>query len=151
MPTIKQKIAVNKILENRGNIGKAMREAGYAENTADNPKNLTESDGYKEIAEPIVKQMEKERQRAIKALSLKNLDDVTYEKISDVIDKLTKNIQLLSGGDTERIRFTPIYGGQSNIQGQPSDQKDILSNEENQGSSRGDECEQDYFNSDLVD
>jgi len=49
MATIKQKKALNKIVENRGNIGKAMLEAGYDENTAKNPKNLTESKGYKEL------------------------------------------------------------------------------------------------------
>ncbi len=49
MPTIKQKRALNKIVENRGNIGKAMIEAGYDKITAKNPKNLTESKGYKEL------------------------------------------------------------------------------------------------------
>lgn len=46
MATIKQHIALNKIVENRGNIGKAMREAGYDKTTAKNPKNLTESEGF---------------------------------------------------------------------------------------------------------
>jgi len=106
--TIKQEKAVIALVENGGNVSKAMLEAGYSENTAHTPQKLTESDGYKEIAEPIVKQMEKERQRAIKALSLKNLDDVSYEKISDVIDKLTKNIQLLTGGETERSKVIVV-------------------------------------------
>lgn len=47
--TLKQKIAFKKIVEKRGNISTAMIEAGYDENTAKNPKNLTESAGFKEL------------------------------------------------------------------------------------------------------
>lgn len=49
MPTLKQKTAVEIVLENRGNVSRAMREAGYAPTTAENPKNLTDSKGYREI------------------------------------------------------------------------------------------------------
>ena len=49
MATAKQRIAVSKIVENRGNVGKAMREAGYDDTTAKNPKNLTDSKGYKAL------------------------------------------------------------------------------------------------------
>ena len=36
-------------MENRGNISKSMREAGYSKATAKNPKNLTASKGWNEI------------------------------------------------------------------------------------------------------
>lgn len=49
MATLRQKIAVDKIVENQGNVSKAMREAGYPETTAKNPKNLTDSKGFKEL------------------------------------------------------------------------------------------------------
>jgi hypothetical protein len=49
MPTIKQRVAADLIVENRGNISKSMLQAGYDATTAKNPKNLTESRGYKEI------------------------------------------------------------------------------------------------------
>lgn len=49
MATAKQRQAVNKIVENRGNVSKAMREAGYDETTAKNPKNLTDSKGYRAL------------------------------------------------------------------------------------------------------
>jgi hypothetical protein len=52
MATLKQKRVVQKIIENHGNLGKAMIEAGYEENTAKNPKrNLTESKGFKELCD----------------------------------------------------------------------------------------------------
>ena len=42
MATLKQKAAIGKVIENRGNMGRAMLEAGYSPATAKNPKNLTE-------------------------------------------------------------------------------------------------------------
>lgn len=49
MSTIKQKRALNKIVENGGNISKSMRQAGYSPRTAKTPKKLTESDGFKDL------------------------------------------------------------------------------------------------------
>ncbi|MDH4127327.1 MAG: hypothetical protein OEV44_01140 [Spirochaetota bacterium] len=54
MATIKQRKAVKKILENHGNVSKAMRESGYSKNTAKNPKELTESKGYLEIFNELI-------------------------------------------------------------------------------------------------
>ncbi len=49
MATIKQKRALEKLVENGGNVTQAMREVGYSEGTVNNPSNLTHSKGYKEI------------------------------------------------------------------------------------------------------
>ena len=49
MPTIKQKKAFDKIIDNHGNVSKTMLEVGYSKNSAKNPKNLTESDGWNEL------------------------------------------------------------------------------------------------------
>ena len=54
MPTEKQKKAAEKIVENHGNISKTMKDVGYSENTAKNPKNLTDSDGWKELMETVL-------------------------------------------------------------------------------------------------
>lgn len=51
MPTQKQKLVATKIVENRGNISKSMREAGYSRATAKNPMNLTRSKGWSELME----------------------------------------------------------------------------------------------------
>ena len=53
MATHKQKLALTKVIENRGNIGKAMIEAGYTLASAKNPKNLTDSLGYKELCKEM--------------------------------------------------------------------------------------------------
>ncbi len=51
MPTIKQEKALNKMVENGGNVSKAMKEAGYSSNTAKTPQKLTESIGFIELCE----------------------------------------------------------------------------------------------------
>jgi len=43
-------MAVQKILENPGiGVSRAMIDVGYSENTANNPSDLTDSKGYKEL------------------------------------------------------------------------------------------------------
>lgn len=49
MATEKQKEAIKNVVENRGNVSKAMRDAGYSKKTAKNPKNLTESKTWEEL------------------------------------------------------------------------------------------------------
>lgn len=50
-PTIKQQKAFENVVENHGNISKAMRDAGYDDTTAKNPKNLTESKAWEDFVE----------------------------------------------------------------------------------------------------
>ncbi len=51
MSTIKQELALNKMVENGGNLSQAMRDVGYSENTAKTPQKLTESLGFIELCE----------------------------------------------------------------------------------------------------
>lgn len=53
-PTIRQQKAMENVVENRGNVSKAMRDAGYPDVTAKNPKNLTESRAWKEVMEEFL-------------------------------------------------------------------------------------------------
>lgn len=53
MATEKQKRAVNKIVENGGNVSKAMRDVGYSPATAENPSKLTESKGFMELMDEL--------------------------------------------------------------------------------------------------
>lgn len=50
MVTVRQMRAAAQIIEKRGavSISAVMRDVGYSENSAHNPSNLTESQGYKE-------------------------------------------------------------------------------------------------------
>lgn len=49
MSTKKQEKAIQKIVENGGNISRAMIDAGYSLSTAKTPKKLTGSKGYSDI------------------------------------------------------------------------------------------------------
>jgi len=86
-------------------LGEIIRRNGYADNTADNPKNITETESYKGVIAPYVERLKEERDRAFEAMSTKDLDKVQYEDLVRATDSITKNIQLLSGGETERIRM----------------------------------------------
>lgn len=108
MGSIAAKEVAKEVLESLGKgkrpvLGKIALKKGYAKNTADNPKNITETKSYKEVTSPIVKKMVRERERVMKAMAERELTGVQYDKLSKVLDELTKNIQLLSGGETERL------------------------------------------------
>lgn len=51
MPTIKQTRALEKIVENGGNVSRAMLEVGYTKATAKTPQKLTTSQGFQELLE----------------------------------------------------------------------------------------------------
>lgn len=51
MHTEKQKRAVEEMIKNGGVVSKAMRAAGYSEETSRTPQKLTESKGFAEICE----------------------------------------------------------------------------------------------------
>jgi hypothetical protein len=53
MATLKQKKAVKKLVENGGNVSKAMRDAGFSPETAKTPKKLTESKGFKDLMDEM--------------------------------------------------------------------------------------------------
>lgn len=102
------KNVAKKVLENLGKgkkvvMGEILREHGYADNTADNPKNVMETKSYKEIINPIVARWEKEIDRIQGELEKKNLSDEKYKDLVDSMDKLNKQVQLATGGATSRI------------------------------------------------
>lgn len=52
-PTKRQRLAVSKILENKGPVGKALREVGYSEGIATNPRLVTESKGFQQVMQTM--------------------------------------------------------------------------------------------------
>lgn len=95
MATKKQKLAVDIMVENGGNISKAMREAGYSPATAKTPQKLTESDGFRELTEAYLP------------------DDMLLRALSDDIEKKEGNrkaeLELafkVKGRMTEKIDHT---------------------------------------------
>lgn len=87
-------------------LGKLAIEVGYAKSSSERPSQITATKSYREVVDPIVKDMLKERKRVMMAMRRKRLKQVDYDKLSKVLDELTKNIQLLSGGKTANIGFS---------------------------------------------
>lgn len=84
------------------NISTIVANRGYAKSTIHNPQRVTNTLSYKEEIEPVVEQLIKLRQRVINAMMKKDLEIEQFNHLNDSADKLTRNIQLLSGGATEK-------------------------------------------------
>jgi len=80
-----------------------MKEAGYSESMCKNPKMAIDSDAVKEGVKDFVKQLDDKRRMAITYLTEAKLGKSKARDIAQIVDILTKNHQLLSGGDTEKV------------------------------------------------
>jgi len=114
MPTPKQEKFIKIMLENVGtkgntkSLGQMLLEAGYEESIAKNPYRILESETVKEGLSETVKKMKKIRNKALKTLDNKSLDEEKPKDVVDIVDKLQKNIQLLSGEETERVGLKQV-------------------------------------------
>lgn len=94
----------------RVNCKKAMMEVGYTENSAiQNSAKQTES--FKNEMKDILKRMEQERDKALEKME-KVRDDATYRDLGDVVNKLTNQIQLLSGRSTANDTVNFVWKGE---------------------------------------
>lgn len=87
MATIKQKLAVKKIIENHRSVSAAMRDAGYKNTTATVPKNLTKSKGFNELVEEYLPD-EKLLKAPNEALEATKWNDFTGEREQDHTTRL---------------------------------------------------------------
>ncbi len=86
--TRKQKLAAQKILENPSRpISVIMKEVGYSPNTAVNPKDLTESKGWKQLMEEILPD-ERLLKAHADALEANKWNDFTGEREPDHTTRL---------------------------------------------------------------
>lgn len=109
LETIKQQRLLSLISENLGKRGgdvKTMTEimliAGYKYSTANQQTRTLK--GIKKKLEPIVEQMKKQRQEMIKRLDT-TISKAGFRDLVSGIDVMTKNIELLSGGATESVKY----------------------------------------------
>lgn len=135
--TIRQKRAIKDLVENGSHktLKSVMIDAGYSENTAKAPQKLTESKGFIAEALPLIKRLEHARDQAIRRMA-QTVDKATYRDTADAIDKLTKNIQLLSGGATEAqlvINISPEIARKNEIkQEMPEKPVEVSSDKQNE-------------------
>lgn len=86
------------------NKGKIIKKHGYTDSMSRHPEKILETLSAKEIIDPFVGKMVRERDAAINAMTKKR-GKANYRDLVDAADKLTKNIQLLSGRETENKSF----------------------------------------------
>lgn len=95
--------ASNILVAKGGTVAGAMKKAGYSPKTARTPNKLRATKAYKGIVTPVVVRWERERERITTAMEAKDLTEVQYKDMARVLDTLTQNIQLLTGGATQNI------------------------------------------------
>ena len=107
MLTPKQQKFVDLLIENYGRKGKTktlgslMIEAGYSESSATNPKIIINEEMMEAIG-PVIDKMESIRTKALDAITDEKLEASNPRDNIYIVDTLTKNIQLLSGKETDR-------------------------------------------------
>lgn len=89
--------------------GEIIRKRGYKKSISLQPTKVTETASYKAEMDPFIQAMLKERDMAIKRMS-KVRSKAKYRDLTDSIDKLTKNIQLLNGGKTSNDEVVMRWG-----------------------------------------
>lgn len=82
--------------------GLIIKKHGYSDSIATIPTKVTNTKSYQEEINPIVNAMIAEREAIMKRLQVTR-NKAKYRDLVDGMDKMTKNIELLSGRDTARI------------------------------------------------
>lgn len=121
MSTQKQRKAVENMVENGGNVSKAMRDANYSIETAKNPKKLTESKGYKEILNEL---------GLTEGLIAKSLVDDIKAKEKNRVQELRLGAEILGMKGEKEVSNT--YYTQINIEKVSKEEVDLIEQFEQQ-------------------
>lgn len=109
MATIRQQIAVKKLQEILGKskgqknitIGKILKEAGYSKDVCDNPKQVTERKGFKELLDELIPD-EKVTAKLNDLMDAKTLD--SYRMDAKIDDKeITSIVESVGGCKVRKI------------------------------------------------
>lgn len=110
MATQKQKRAIDNLVENGGNVSKAMKDAGYSEATAKTPQKLTESKAFQDIYEQYIpNELLLEKHKAL----LEKVEVVTKNNVStgevDVIPTGQIDTQAVKAGLDMAYKVRGMY------------------------------------------
>lgn len=145
-PSIRQRLVAQKVVENRGNVSKAMKEAGYSDAYASNPQQFKASKTWEELLEEYLPddKLAKVADEGLRATKLDNgmvVDDfavrqryleTTLKMKGKIIDKK----DITSGG-----KPFPLLGDLVNaISGDNSPKETPKAEEAPKGSTGGDFC-----------
>lgn len=114
MATPKQEKLIKLLLENLGTgnntrtLGEMLLEAGYSENQAKNPYQILETKAVKEGLADVAKDIDSLRGDVLNEMKSRDISNERYSDLVKALDLLTKNHQLLTGGETERNTKQPL-------------------------------------------
>jgi len=109
MATPKQEKLITLLIENYGKgkntktLGKLLIEAGYSKESAHNPQLIMEADVIQNALQDFIETMEKKRRSALNHMTEEKFRKAPAKELAYVTDILTKNVQLLTGKDTEKV------------------------------------------------
>lgn len=136
MATPKQQKFIKLLLENMGNknstktLGEMLLESGYTKSVADNPYLILETKDVREATKEFSSMLEDKRRMAITHITEDKLEKSSPRDLAYITDIMTKNHQLLTGGETERVGVRPITELFTNgVQDSNSNQEDSRSKE----------------------
>lgn len=109
---------VVKTLENQGKVvlGKILKNNGYSKAVISNPKNVTETDSYKNAMALHIQRMQKHRDKILKAMEAKDLSQEDYRILSEAFDRMNKTMLLAQGKSTENVAVSVQVVDYSNTQ-----------------------------------
>lgn len=84
-------------------MGEIVEKRGYSKSTVINPKRVTKTTSYQEEMYNFAKELEKQRDRFLKEIATRDLSGEELKVVTEALDKLNKNLQLATGGNTENI------------------------------------------------
>lgn len=93
MPTWRQIKAVKNLVENGGSIRQAMKDAGYSQTMADNPKRLTQSKSFRALLDDCIPEEEvsKQLRNLLHASKVEHYVfplSVTDEEIKEIVESI---------------------------------------------------------------
>lgn len=91
-------------------LGKILKKRGYSKSMVKNPKKVTKTLSFRTSIAEVVEDLERERALIIKSLGKKR-SKAKYRDLIDGLDKVTKNVQLLTGKSTGRISISDLLDG----------------------------------------
>lgn len=88
--------------------GKILKRNGYADSVAKHPDIVTKTISYQKVTRPVLQRLEGLRNKVITAMESKDISEEKFTELSRTLQGLTHDIQLLGGGDTERVNVQGI-------------------------------------------
>ena len=125
--TVKKANFLKEVLTNQGSLTNAkLKQISKDTGWGARPQEIIKDEEIQVILKPVTDQLIELRLRIIEALNQKDFSNERTTDLIDSMDKLTKNIQLLTGGETEKHKV--VFGWDT---GEQSEQPLLMENETN--------------------